>query len=1068
MNLGFGVVNDFTRRFLVMMHWIVGSSLQRRFLIVALAVAMMVFGLTRLNSFPVDVLPEFTPPYVEVQTEALGLSAEEVEQLITVPLEADLLNGVAWLDTISSESIPGLSTITLTFEPGTDFLRARQVVQEKLTQAHALPNVSKAPAMVEPLSSTSRFMMVGLSSEELSLIEMSVIARWTMRPRLTGVQGVANVAIWGQRKRQLQVQVEPERLQAEGVTLSQIIETAGDALWISPLSFLNASLPGTGGFIDTPNQRLGIRHVLPIESSNELAKVPLAGGEGEVRLLGDVTEVIENHQPLIGDAFIDGEPSLMLVIEKFPWANTLQVTRNVEEALDALRPGLSGIEIDTKIFRPASFIETSVNNFAHTLIIVGILVLLALFILLLNWRTTLISVLVIPISVMAAVLVLYSRGITINTMIIAGIAIALVAVIDDAIVSIQSMARRLRQQRDEDKDKSMARIIIEASLEVRNPMIFATLIGIMALLPIFFIEGVLGSLLQPVAFAYVLAVLASMVVALTVTPALGFIFLTKTSREGDEFVEKSNAGPKPALLQGIQAIYNPILSGFVRAPVVAYLITAIVLAVGVLGLYTLWQPSFIPSFQQKQFLVDWESAPGTSHPEMGRIVNQAAGELRSIEGVRNVNAHIGRAVLSDEVVNVNSSQLWVSLKQNANYQETMAEVREVVEGYPGLSHSVLTYPEKRVNDISEEVESDIVVRVYGYDLDILREEAEKLTEAFTDVAGVTDSQVENTVTEPIIEVEVDLAKAEGHGLKPGDVRRTAAVLLSGLEVGSLFENQKVFDVVVWSTPETRQSVTDVRDLLMETATGEYVTLEEVANVNVVSAPNVIKHEGVLRYLDIGTNVADRNLNDVASEMKALILESQFPLEYYAELLGGRIDQNAAQWRLWVFTGIAILGILLLLQAAFSSWSLAILAFVSLPAALVGGVITASLTGGLITLGSLVGFMALLGLTARHAILMISRLQKSQKAGESVDRDLVLESARENFIPIFLTAIITALFLAPFVYFGGIPGHEILQPMAVVVLGGLVTSTLMSLLVIPALYMHFGANSKPDIWSPQYG
>ncbi len=1052
-----------------MMHWIVGSSLQRRFLIIALAVAMMAFGLTRLNSFPVDVLPEFTPPYVEVQTEALGLSAEEVEQLITVPLEADLLNGVAWLDTITSESIPGLSTITLTFEPGTDFLRARQVVQEKLTQAHgALPNVSKPSAMVEPLSSTSRFMMVGLSSEELSLIEMSVIARWTMRPRLTGVPGVANVAIWGQRKRQLQVQVEPERLQEEGIALGQIIKTAGDALWVSPLSFLNASLPGTGGFIDTPNQRLTIRHVLPIASSNELAKVPIELGEGQAKLLGEVTEVVENHQPLIGDALIGGEPSLMLVIEKFPWANTLQVTRDVEEALDALRPGLSGIEINTEIFRPATFIEASISNLSNTLMIAGILVLLALLILLFNWRITLISILVIPTSLMAAVLVLYMRGVTINTMIIAGIAIALVAVIDDAIVSTQNMARRLRERREEDKDKSIARIIIEASLEVRNPIIFATLIGIMALLPIFFIEGVLGALLQPVAFSYVLAVLASMVIALTLTPALGLIFLTKTSREGDELVEKSVAGPRPVLLQGIQAIYNPILSGFVRVPVVAYLLTVIVFAVGVLGLFTLWQPSFIPSFQQRQFLVDWESAPGTSHPEMSRIANQAAKELYFIEGVRNVNAHIGRAVLSDEVVNVNSSQLWVSLEPDANYETTMEEVREVVEGYPGLSRNVLTYPEKRVNDVSEKVESDIVVRVYGQDLEILRKEAEKLSETFASVAGVTDSQVENIVTEPIIQVEVDLAAAEGHGLKPGDVRRAAAVLLSGIEVGNLYEHQKVFDVVVWSTPETRQSVTNVRDLLIETPAGEHIPLAEVASVNIVPAPSVIRHEGVLRYLDIGTNVADRNLNDVADEMKALILESQFPLEYHAELLGGRIEQNAAQWRLWTFTGIAILGILLLLQAAFSSWSLGILAFISLPAALVGGVVTASLTGGLITLGSLVGFVALLGLTARHAILMINRLQQSQKAGESVDRDLVVQGARENFIPIFLTAIITAVFLAPFVYFGAIPGHEILQPMAIVVLGGLVTSTFMSLLIIPALYMHFGANSKPDIWDPQYG
>src|SRR5262245_3657568 len=356
-----------------MMRWISEASMRLRFLVLILAAVLMVFGITRISSMPVDVYPEFNPPLVEVQTEALGLSAAEVESLITTPMEADLLNGVAWLDQIYSESVVGLSRILLVFEPGTDPIRARQMVQERLTQAHALPNVSKPPVMLQPLSSSSRVMIIGLSSSSLSPIEMGVLARWNVKPRLMGVPGVANVAIWGQRERQLQVQVDPEQLRAKGVTLQQVVETTGESLWVSPLSYLEASSPGTAGWIDTPNQRLGIRHLLPIVTPEDLAKVSVVDSQG--LRLGDVAKVVEDHQLLIGDAAVNSSSGLLLVIEKFPGTNTLDVTRKVEAALEALRPGLAGIEIDTTIFRPASYIELAIGNLAIVLLISIVLVL---------------------------------------------------------------------------------------------------------------------------------------------------------------------------------------------------------------------------------------------------------------------------------------------------------------------------------------------------------------------------------------------------------------------------------------------------------------------------------------------------------------------------------------------------------------------------------------------------------------------------------------------------------------------------------------------------------------------
>src|SRR5918996_5882957 len=404
-----------------MIRAVVGSSLKFRRLVVAAAAGAVILGIATLPSASVDALPEFSPPYVEIQTEALGLSAEEVEQLITVPLEADLLNGVAWLDSIESTSVTGLSSIVLTFEMGTDPIRARQMVSERLTQAHAIPNVSKPPVMLQPLSSSNRLMMVSLSSEELSLIDMSVLARWTIRPRLMGVQGVANVAIWGQRERQLQVLADPKRLQQAGVSLDDVIETTGNALWVSPLTFLEASTPGTGGFIDTPNQRLAVQHRLPIHSAEDLGRVTIETPDGTVGVvrLSDVADVVEDHQPLIGDAFVDDASGLLLVIEKFPEANTLEVTAAVDDALAAMAPGLSGVQFDSTVFRPANFVESAVGSVALATLIGLVLVAVVVAGPLFFWGAAVISLISIATSIVVGGLVLVALGATINAMTVA-------------------------------------------------------------------------------------------------------------------------------------------------------------------------------------------------------------------------------------------------------------------------------------------------------------------------------------------------------------------------------------------------------------------------------------------------------------------------------------------------------------------------------------------------------------------------------------------------------------------------------------------------------------------------
>ncbi|HSA99195.1 MAG TPA: efflux RND transporter permease subunit, partial [Anaerolineales bacterium] len=506
-----------------MIRSIIQSSLKFHFVAIAVAALLLVVGVVQLRQMPVDVLPEFSVPYVEIQTEALGLSPDEVEQLITLGLEQDLLNGVPWLDSIHSESAPGLSDIVLVFKPGTDLYRARQMVSERMTQAFALPHVSKPPTMIQPVSSASRFMIVGLSSKKLSLIEMSVLARWTIAPRLMGVPGVANVAIWGQRDRQLQVQVDPKRMQEHNISLLQVLETTGNALWVSSLSFVEASTPGTGGFIDTAQQRLGIRHISPIVTSDTLAEVPVEGSSGVV--IGDVANVVEDHQPLIGDALTENGPSLLLVIQKFPSANTLEVTRGVEDALSELSPGLSGMEMDPTIYRPADFIEAAIHNLGTTLLIGFLFVLLVLAAFFFEWRTVLVGLITIPAALVVAAWVLYLRGATFNVMILAGLVAGLGIIMDDTIILVENVSRRLSQYSAEGNPKSTASIVLDASMEMRAPVFYSLVILLLVVTSAFLIKGLSSAFFQPLAVSYILAVLASVLVTLTVTPALCLLLL---------------------------------------------------------------------------------------------------------------------------------------------------------------------------------------------------------------------------------------------------------------------------------------------------------------------------------------------------------------------------------------------------------------------------------------------------------------------------------------------------------------------------------------------------------------
>ncbi len=1034
-----------------MFAWIVGNSLKYRFLLLAFSVALVVFGTDVVRQIPIDVFPEFAPPKVEIQTEGPGMTSVEVEQLITIPMEQQL-RGVPGVDVVRSSSVEGLSTVYALFKPGFDLMTARQRVQERLALAIAeLPKSAGMPVMLQPLSSTSRVMKIGLTSDVYDMMDLSMIAYWTIKFRLMSVPGVANIPIWGDRIKALQVLVDPDRMRAQGVTLQEVMESTSDSLDFGLLTHTAAAKTRIDGMFDTPNQRLAILHKLPVVGPDHLKQVPVrvkTKRRPVVPKLSDIGEVKWGTWPMIGDGVINDKVGLMLIVEKLPWANTLEVTHGIEKALEELRPGLGGIEIDAKIFRPATYIEDSINNLTVALIIGAILVVLVLGAFLYEWRVALISVIAIPLSLMVAALVLSSRGITINTMVLAGLMVALGSLVDDAIIDVENILRRLRENRAAGSPLSTARVILDASLEIRSAIMYATLIIALAVAPVFFMGGLSGAFFEPLAFAYVLAMLASMVVALTVTPALALVLLR------GRVLEKKES----PLVPWIKRHYANILTRVLSAPKRTFAGTVMIFASGII-IFPLLGESLLPSFKERDFLMHWVPAAGTSHPETFRITKQASLELRQIPGVLNFGAHIGRAVGGDEPYGVEFTENWISIDPKVDYDKTRAAVQSAVDGYPGLYRDVLTYLKERIKEVLTGSGESIVVRLYGPELPVLRKKARDVYDAIKGTEGLIDLHVERLHEIPQIRVTVNMEKAARHGLKPGEVRQVANVWLSGIEVTDIHRDNKVYDVWVWSQPESRRDIETIRELQINTPYGGVVKLGEVANVDLVPTPNAIKHENTHRRIDVHANVRGRDLGSVARDVERKLKTVSFPLGYYPELLGEYKERQKAQENLlWasIFTSI---GIFLLLYMSFRSMRLACLTFLALPAALVGGVLAAFAGSGILSLGSLVGFLTVLGIAARNGILLIHHYQHLEREeGEPFGIGLIMRGASERLIPILMTTLSTGLAMAPLAITGNLPGYEIEHPMAIVILGGLVTSTMLTLLVVPLLYRRFGAGT----------
>ena len=1031
------------------MRRIIASSLRFRFIVVVGAMALLVFGFGQVQGMPVDVFPEFAPPRVEVQTITLGLSAAEVESLVTIPLEQSLA-GVEGLTTLRSKSVAQLSQIELRFRPGTDLLRARQLVQERISGVTGtLPTWASPPFLMQPLSSTSRVMKIGLSSDTVDLLDLSSISYWTIRARMLGVPGVANVMIFGERLEQFHVLTIPEKLAEHGVSIETVMQATSEALDEGILQFSEANAFGTGGFVETANQRLNVHHVPPIVAATDLAHVKVEGRNGQFVPLSEVARLVRGHQPLHGEAVINDGPGILLIVEKFPWANTLDVTQGIDEAMADLAPALTGIDVDTTIFRPASFIEVALANLMAALLIGSLLVFIVLLLFLYDWRTALISLVAIPLSLMTAAMVLHLLGTTINTMVLAGFVISVGVVVDDAIIDIENIVRRLRQHRLAQSSQSTARIILEASIEVRSAIVYATIIDVVAIAPVFFIEGLSGAFFQPLVISYGLAVLASLLVALTVTPALAYMLLRNAP------IEKQRS----PVARRLQDAYAGALTRIISSARPAFATVALVSVVGVAVWPQLGQ-SLLPDFKERDFLMHWVTAPGTSHPEETRVTVAACVELRSIPGVRNCGSHIGQAFLGDEPYGIEFGENWISVDPSVDYDATLDAVQEVVDGYPGLRRDVQTYLKERIREVLTGSSDQIVVRIFGPELDVLIAKAAEVEAALNDIDGIVDLHSEQLQSIPQIQVEVDLAAAQRYGISPGGVRRTAAALIESEEVGDIFYGGQAYDVHVWSVPESRQNLTDVENLLMDAADGSKVRLADVAEVRVAPTPGHINHESLSRRIDVDANVRGRDLGSVYQDVRSALAAIEFPQEYHPELLGEYVERKAAEDRLFLFAIAAAIAVFLLLHTSFGSTRLAVLSFLTLPSALVGGVLAAWLGTGVISLGSLVGFFTVFGIAARNGIMMINHFQHLEREeGEPFGPGLVIRGARERLSPILMTALATGLALVPLAIAGDLPGHEIEHPMAIVILGGLVTSTLLNLFVVPSLYLRF---AKPQM------
>ena len=1026
-----------------MLKWLVDFSLRFREVVITLGLVVLGYGVYIASRSQLDVFPEFAPPQVVIQTEAAGLSPEQVEQLVTRPIET-VVNGVAHLESIRSQSIQGLSIITAVFAEGTDVFQARQMVSERLVEvASRIPQRAGPPTMAPLTSATSDVLQVGLTSEKRSLMEIRTFADWTLRPRLLAVPGVAKIVVFGGEVRQLQIQVRPDRLLQFGISIDDVLDSARRATGVRG-----------AGFVDTPNQRVVFRTEGQQLSPQQLGDVVLRHKDGRSVRLKDVATIAERPEPMIGAAAIQGTPGAVLVVSSQYGANTLEVTRAVEAALEEMEPAARSLEITIhpKLFRPANFVETAIGNIRSSLLIGAVLVTIVLFFFLADVRTALISMMAIPLSLLGAIIVLNRFGVSLNTLTLGGLAIAIGEVVDDAIIDVENILRRLRDNHLRPDPRPVFQVVFDASLEVRSAVVYATFVVALVFLPVITMSGIQGRLFAPLGIAYILGILASLLVALTITPALCLVLLPKRAR----------VDHTPSYVARFKRRYRQALERISKHPR-AVLTTVAALCLIALAMLPFFGGAFLPELREGHFIVHMSAVPGTSLEQSLAVGREVTKELDKNPHIRSIAQRAGRAEQADDTWGTHYSEINVDLVplSGEEAESVQSEIRAALVKFPGVYFAIKPFLTERIEEILTGIRGQVAIKIFGEDLDQIDRAAQDVARVVSSVPGAVDVQVESQPGLPEMVVQLRPERLLQFGFQPVSVMDAVQTAYQGTNVAQTFEGNRVFDVTVILDDTARRNPEAAGGLMLQNLEGTRIPLRQVAEIYPTTGRYVILHEATRRRQSVSANVTGRDVSSFVAEAKQRIAKDvRFPAGVYPVFTGTAEAQAQSQQEILVSSIIAGVAILLLLAMAFHNVRNLMLVLANLPFALAGGVLAIFFSGGWLTLGSLVGLVTLFGISTRNSIMMISHFEHLVTAeGESWGLETALRGAAERLLPVLMTALVAALGLLPIAIGSGDPGREIEGPMAIVILAGLVTSTALNLLVLPTLALRYGRFQK---------
>jgi CzcA family heavy metal efflux pump len=1033
-----------------MLKHVIHFSIKNRLFVLVAALVLTIYGLFEMSRLPVDVLPDLNRPQVTVLTEADGLAPEEVETLVSFPIET-ALNGSPGVQRVRSVSGVGLSIVFVEFDWGTDIYLARQLVAEKLASTRERLPTGVEPQMGPVSSIMGEIMLIGLKSKELSPVELRLLADWTVRPRLLSIPRVANAIPIGGGRMQYHVQVDAEKLRAYNLTLEEVERAVA-----------NANQNSTGGFIEKQSQEYLVRNIGRVRAMSEFADAVITARDGTPITVGNVAQVMQGMQVKRGDASINGEPAVIVMVSKQPGQDTVALTKTIEAAMGEIRASLPiSVELDDDVFRQQHFIEASIHNVIEVMRDAAILVVIVLVLFLLNARTTVISLTAIPLSFIVTFIVFKWAGIGINTMTLGGLAIAIGELVDDSIIDIENVYRRLRENaaRSTEDRLNPLRVIYDASNEVRSTLVYATILMVIVFIPLFQLSGIEGRIFAPMGIAYMVSVLASLVISITVTPAMAAVLLSRYFdgiRNGLEARGLAFHGGEEAdswIVRKLKSIDRVQLGITLRHPNIIMGAFYIMAAVSIYAVTHLGR-EFLPPFNEGTITINMIAAPGTSLSESNRIGTLAEKELLSIPEVALVSRRTGRAELDEHAEGVHSSELEVDFKPGGRPQpQVLAEVRERLARFPGMVVNVGQPISHRLDHLLSGVNAQVAIKVFGDDLATLREKAEEVHAAMAAVPGVTDLFVEKQVLIPQIRIQIHRDAAKMYGIQVGDLAETLEAALYGQTVTEVLDGQKTYDVVVKLKDEYREDEQSIADMLIDAPTGARVPLRAVADVLAGTGPNQILRENGKRRIVIQANVAGRDLGGAIVDIQSAINgKVQMPTGYFITYGGQFEAQQQATRVIGLLSIVSLLLMYVILYNHFRSHRIVLCILMNIPQAAIGAVAVIWFTTGIFSIASLMGFITLTGISLRNGIMMINHyIHLMKHEGESFSKDMIIRGSLERLVPVLMTTTCAVLGLIPLAIATGEPGKEILQPMAVVMLSGLITSTVLDIVFTPAFF-----------------